>query len=243
MEFRLSMENQILEVSIVTSVKNEQATIGILLDYVSKTLTNYNILHEIIVIDHNSTDKTEELLNQKKREITNLRVFKIRNSQIKLGQALQIGISNAIGQYIITLDGDLSHPVKYLPLFIEKMRDGHDLIIGGRYLKNQARFNPFSRYIISKLFNIIPKSLIHKQISDYTTGYRGFKRILYQPNTYSARDFDFHVEFNIRLVKNAQSPIELPINYVKRRSGESKLRYSRQFKGYLVGIFHGILKN
>lgn len=229
----------VFKVSFVIPAKNEQINLPVLIYGIMRNIPSH-WQYDIIVLDHNSTDNTNLVLLKLAQKLPILRIIKIRNANILLGQALQIGIGKALGDFVITLDGDLSHPARFIPEILQSFEKGHDYVLGGRYLKNQPPFRPLSRFYISKTFNLLAKLCCWKPLNDYTTGYRGFQRSLFIPNSYISKDFGFHVEFNLRLARAAKNPLEIPILYIKRKHGTTKLKYHKQFLGYLKGILFGV---
>jgi glycosyltransferase involved in cell wall biosynthesis len=225
--------------SIVIPVKNEQKNIGVLLNQIDKALKNIDS-YEIVVINHSSTDNTLHILKDFSAKHKTLRILTIQDNNIKLGEAIQAGINFAYGKYIITMDGDLSHPVYYLPKFISYFQQGYDFILGGRYQKHQPAFYPIQRYYISKIFNTIPRIYLQNGMSDFTTGFRGFRKLFFEKLTFKSQDFNFHLELNIKLSRYIKNRKEIPIQYIKREEGTSKLRYRQQFLGYVKAILFGV---
>jgi dolichol-phosphate mannosyltransferase len=228
--------------SIVIPVRNEAENIAILLPQIVSVVNRYDpdLKYEILVIDHISTDNTPALLHSFQKEHPNLQVLTIIDPSIRLGDAFLQGFQAARGEFIITMDGDRSHPPEFLIPILEHLKSGYDLIIGGRYLRKQPPFEPKSRYRISKMFNLGPRLLLRKKISDYTTGYRAFKKELLSKCNLISHDFNIHVELNMKLAQLATKSIEIPIRYEKRVEGRSKLKYRQQFWGYFKAMLHSI---
>ncbi|MHA1818997.1 MAG: glycosyltransferase family 2 protein [Promethearchaeota archaeon] len=233
-------------VSIVIPVKNEQDNIIILLEnLINEFIIKNNINTEIIVINDQSTDATYDKLHQfKKKVLENKTIFKkchiviLNNIEIKhsVGRAIRLGIFNASSEYIITMDGDRSHIPSEAVEIYKKLKLGHDLVIGGRYMDGQKPFEPIERYKISKRFNQIIQLFYGERISDYTTGFRGFKRSLYDRILIISNGFEIHPELNIKLLLESSHAIELPIHYIKRTKGASKLRYWKVFLRYVLRV-------
>ena len=226
-------------VSIIIPVKDEEKNLELLLQGIVHIIPDtWN--YEIFVIDHNSIDTTPLILEKQQRIIPQLKILRIRNPKIKLGSAFQLAFRKTQYPFIITMDGDLSHPVSFLPRFLIGFEHKHDFIIGGRYNVHQPRFDPITRYYISRLFNYIPRIFTKNLVSDFTSGYRGFQSDLVQNHVFISTDFSFHLELNLFLTLNSKTPTEIPIVYVKRKHGKSKLKYFQQFAGYFKAIFYGM---
>jgi len=226
-------------VSIIIPVKDEEKNLVLLLKGIVHIIPD-TWKYEILVIDHNSKDKTPQILQNQQKIIPQLKILTIRNPKIKLGSAFQLAFRKTQYSHIITMDGDLSHPVSFLPQFLTAFEHEQDFIIGGRYNSHQPRFDPITRYYISRLFNYIPRIFTKNPVSDFTSGYRGFQSGLVQNHLFISTDFSFHLELNLFLTLNSKKPAEIPIIYVKRKHGKSKLKYFQQFAGYFKAIFYGM---
>lgn len=228
--------------SVLIPGRNEQTNVAILIPQIERRLSPLLQKEgfEIVVIEHCSTDRTYFTLQELQHTYSNLKICQITDRSIGLGDAFKIGFNHCRGVFILTMDGDRSHPPFFLPEFIRQFRSGHDVVIGGRYMRKQQPFNFQSRYYISKLFNLPPRIFINSQISDYTTGFRGFRRALLKRFPLKSKGFNLHIEINMKLVQTAHNPLEIPIQYIKRKHGESKLKYSKVFWGYLYAMLTSI---
>ncbi|HBE33156.1 MAG TPA: hypothetical protein DD990_18040 [Cyanobacteria bacterium UBA11368] len=119
-------ETAFLEVSIVMPCLNEAETLGICIEKAQSYLTQNNISGEIVVADNGSTDGSIEIAKQ-----MNARVIRVKKKGY--GSALMTGIAAARGKYVIMRDSDDSYDFINLTPFIEKLRQGYDLVMGNRF--------------------------------------------------------------------------------------------------------------
>jgi glycosyltransferase involved in cell wall biosynthesis len=114
------------ELSVVIPCRNEEATVAACIEQIRSTLENNHIAGEIIVADNGSTDKSAEIALSK-----SARVVPVENKGY--GNALMGGINVARGKYIIMGDADGSYDFTQIPVFLEKLRAGYELVMGNRF--------------------------------------------------------------------------------------------------------------
>lgn len=120
-----------IEVSIVTPMHNEELCIREFHTRISAALTGMGASHEIILVNDGSTDATGTIIRELARTDPNLKgVFLARNR----GQctAIYAGIQQSRGEFVVIMDGDLQHKPEEVPLLIETIRKGWDLVSGQR---------------------------------------------------------------------------------------------------------------
>ncbi len=118
-------------VSVVAPMHNEEQCAREFCTRVDKVLAGLGLGYEIIVVDDGSSDRTPRILEQLLAQLPRLRVATLsRNS----GQtaALDAGISISRGDWVVVMDSDLQHLPEEIPLLLEKMEEGHDLVSGAR---------------------------------------------------------------------------------------------------------------
>ncbi len=217
-----------------------------LIPSIIQVMEEISVAYELIIVNDCSTDNTGEVVKRFQEQYPQLRLITISpRLYVPVGTAIRLGIQRAVGSIIITMDGDGSHPAKFLPIFIGETKKGMKAIIGGRYCDDQPAFQPKSRYLISKLFNKLSGFIIRSKIRDLTTGYRiFFKNIAFG---LKAQDFDIHLEINAKIAKLKrllpETVGEIPIIYKKRKVGKSKLKYLKVGPKYIFTLFKSFLKS
>ena len=167
------MEEQFQEVefSVVMPCLNESATLATCIEKARSTLSKHHINGEIVIADNGSTDGSIEIA-------TRLGVKLVHISQQGYGSALMGGINAASGKFIIIGDADDSYDFTALGPFIEKLRDGYDLVMGNRFkggIKKGAM--PFlHRYLGNPVLTGIGRLLFPNPCGDFHCGLRGFRK-------------------------------------------------------------------
>ena len=181
---------------------------------------------DILVIDDNSKDGTSGLV----KDLNSKRVFVIdREEKMGLGTAYIRGFKFAIENkydYVFEMDADFSHDPASIPDFLYKMED-YDLIIGSRYINGIAVVNwPLSRLIISIGASIYTRLITFLPVNDVTAGFMCYKvDSLKQINLDSVKSngYSFQIEMKYRMWKKKFKILEIPIVFIDRRAGVSKM--------------------
>jgi len=121
-----------MDLSIVVPLYNEADSVTPLYRGIKDALAPLGLRHEILFVDDGSRDGTFEVASRLAAADPQLRVIRFRKNY---GQtpAMVAGIEHAGGEVIITMDGDLQNDPRDVPLFLEKVREGFDIVVGWRY--------------------------------------------------------------------------------------------------------------
>lgn len=158
-------------VSVILPVFNESSAIEELfkrLSAVFRKLATYTF--EIIVIDDGSTDNTLAIAKENAKKIKNLRVIELRKNYGQTA-ALQAGIDAAQGEIIISMDADLQHFPEEIPVFLDKMKEGNDVVCGWR----KERKEGLIRRLPSSIANYLLRKISGLEIRDIGTTYRAYR--------------------------------------------------------------------
>lgn len=185
---------------------------------------------EILVVDDNSPDGTGNYVEKLSLENNRIHVLK-RAGKMGLGSAYIEGFKWALNQkpyfdYIFQMDADFSHEPQKLLEFIEKLMD-YDVVIGSRYLNGVSVVNwPIKRLMLSYFANWYARTLSGIKVRDCTGGFKGFRRVVLEkmPFDYITSDgYAFQIEMNYYAQKLGFRIVEIPIIFVDRHAGTSKL--------------------
>ena len=225
---------------------------------------NKNISYEVIVVDDNSQDQTQHVIRklQKIEKYKDILCLKPRKGKLGLGSAYIHGLHFARGQFVIIMDADLSHNPKAIPEFIRKQEEGdYDVVTGTRYLASPSfsssfRINNSSnkanknkkeecgvygwdtrRKLTSRVANYLAHVLLNPGVSDLTGSFRLYRKSTFQAlvNSMQSVGYVFQMEIIVRAKKGGFKVAEVPISFVDRVYGSSKLGAS-EIIGYLSGL-------
>jgi dolichol-phosphate mannosyltransferase len=212
--------------SILLPTYNERENLPIVVALIEDYL--YDIQHEIIVIDDNSPDGTQQIATELQHQLGPEKIIlKPRSGKLGLGSAYIHGLKYARGDFVIIMDVDLSHHPRYIPLFIKKqIENDYDIVTGSRYLPGGgvAGWN-LNRKIISCGANYLTQLLLRPPISDVTGSFRLYRKSVLEKliSECTSKGYVFQMEMIVRAVKDGCRIAEVPIIFVDRLYGESKL--------------------
>lgn len=221
-------------------VQNLPIIIWLLIKYMDKSGFDY----EIIVIDDGSPDGTLEAA----KELQNIYgekkiVLRPREKKLGLGTAYIHGITHATGNFIVIMDADLSHHPKFIPEFIKKQQSkDYDVVSGTRYVGSGGVYGwDFKRKLVSRGANFLTQLLLRPGASDLTGSFRLYKKhvLLKLIESCVSKGYVFQMEMIIRARQLNYTIGEVPITFVDRVYGESKLGGSEivQFAANLLYLF------
>jgi len=184
---------------------------------------------EILVVDDNSPDGTGELADELAKE--NPRIHTIhRAGKQGLGTAYITGFHWALErdyEYVLEMDADHSHDPKHLPEFLEAVQDA-DLVLGSRYLDGRVTVVnwPMTRLILSYAANIYARLVTGNKLCDATGGFKCFRRRVLETielDSVRSNGYSFQIEMSFRAKRKGFRITEIPIVFVDRTDGESKM--------------------
>jgi glycosyltransferase involved in cell wall biosynthesis len=212
-----------IDCSVVVPLYNESKVVQELYDRLTKTLTATGLNYELIFIDDGSSDNTLQLLKSIASKDSKVLIVELRRN---FGQtpALAAGFDVARGQIIISMDGDLQHLPEEIPLFIEKLNEGCDVVSGWR--KNRVD-NLVMRKIPSRAANWLASKISGVDIHDFGTTFKAYRReIIEQLHLYG----EMHRFIPALLSQSGAKIIEIPITNIVRPSGSSNYGIGRTFR-------------
>ena len=183
---------------------------------------------EVLIVDDNSPDGTGELADQMAAADPNVHVLH-RAGKMGLGSAYVAGFKYALErdyEAIFEMDADFSHNPESLPVFLKELETA-DLVLGSRYLHGVTVVNwPLSRLILSYAANVYSRVITGMNIKDATGGFKCFRRQVLEAIDWSrvkSDGYGFQIEINFKAFRKGFRIKEIPILFVDRRAGESKM--------------------
>ncbi len=208
-----------VELSVEIPTYNEAENIP---DIVEK-LESLNLDLEIIIVDDNSPDGTGDVAEKLKEKYSNIKVLK-RPGKLGLATAIHDGLALAEGQYIAVMDADMQHPPDSLPRLLTKAKEGNDVVIASRYVK-EGRSEKFSIYrrIVSRGATFLAHAMLRetRNVKDPLSGFFVFRRDTMSPEKINSNGYKILLEV---LVKGTGKKVaEIPYTFKPRTKGTSKL--------------------
>lgn len=222
-----------INISVIIPVYNEEKNIPILYNKLIGVLNRLNKAYEIIFVDDGSTDKSCETICSLCKKDSRVKVVQLRKN---FGQtaALDAGIKNSAGDYIITMDADLQNDPEDIAPLLEKLKEGYDVVSGWRY----ERKDPILKRLFSFFANFLRRHLLNDKIHDSGCTLKVYKRECLM-------DLDMYGEMH-RYITGVLSISgykigELKVKHHPRKFGKTKYGYKRILKGFLDLFFIAFL--
>lgn len=191
-------------------------------------LFKYNPTVDLLIVDDDSPDGTGVLADQLGSSDSRIKVMHRKEKQ-GLGAAYIAGFKYAFESdydYVVEMDADGSHRAEDLPKLLA-VCESNDLVIGSRYVKGGSTENwPLHRRWLSKGGNFYAKLMLGTKLNDMTAGFRVFSvQFLKTMNleTINARGYSFQIEMAYRTIQLGGRTAEVPIVFIEREVGESKM--------------------
>lgn len=209
------------KVSVVVPTYNERENIPVLLDGLRRALDGrYTV--QIIVVDDSSPDGTAEAVRTA-AEVDPATVLLVRPAKMGLASALVDGFKMAQGEYLVMMDGDLSHRPEDLPGLLDRLADC-DIAVGSRYVPGGRTLGwPLHRRIMSRLAANAARAWLGMGVRDVTSGFAAFRRESLEPLLPSLNATGFKLLVEILARSRNASVVEHPILFIDRQRGHSKL--------------------
>ena len=200
---------------------------------------------DLAIIDDNSPDGTGKLADRIASKDRRVSVIH-RPAKKGLGLAYVEGFRWAMDRgftHIVQMDSDGSHrPSDLSALLVEA--ESHDLVIGSRWTAGGEVKNwPASRILISRIGNAYAATMLGSKLKDLTAGYRVYsaKQLAKLPlETIRAHGYGFQVEMTLRSAQSGAKIVEVPIHFVERESGKSKMTLGIVIEAFLLCTRWGI---
>ena len=212
---------------IVTPTYNERKNIRELVSILFELNPDFHIL----VVDDSSPDGTAEIVEELQADCPNLHLLS-RNEKTGLGSAYIAGFNYALErdyEAVVQMDADMSHDPKDVPLLIEAIENA-DLAIGSRYISGINVVNwPLQRLIISYGANIYTRLVTRLPVRDATGGFKCWRREALEAinlDGVRSQGYSFQIEMTYRVWLKGFRITEIPIIFVDRTVGESKMTRS-----------------
>ncbi len=182
----------------------------------------------VLIVDDSSPDGTGDIADRLARDQDKVHVLHRENKE-GLGKAYLAGFSWAIEQkydFIFEMDADFSHGPEYIKDFLREIQN-NDLVIGSRYISGVNVINwPMSRLLLSYFANVYTRVITGLPLRDATGGFKCFRRHVLESINFDnvkSSGYSFQIEMSMRAWKSGFRIKEIPIIFVDRVAGTSKM--------------------
>ena len=236
---------QKVDFSLILACYNESTTFEKSVREIISVLNNLKRNWEIIFVEDKSTDETKKSVEKLAREIENAQLRQGYAGQVRAifhtknegrGKSVSDGIKAAKGIICGYLDVDLEVSASYIPLFVEEIEKGSDMVIGKRFY--EGNFKSMIRFIASKFYSTLVKTILNIPIEDTEAGYKFFKSHKILPILSKVQDkhWFWDTEICTRAYWKGLKISQVPVLFVKRKDKKSTVKLIPDSWNYLIKL-------
>ncbi len=225
--------------SIVIPAYNEEDCIVQTVQTISEILERENIHYEILVVNDNSKDNTEKLLQQLNSEHSQLRY--INNYYPNgFGFAVRCGLENFTGDAVAVVMADSSDAPEDIVSYYHKLQEGYDCVFGSRFIKGGRIIDyPRHKLIVNRLANLFIKILFGFKFNDTTNAFKIYRQeVIAGISPLVSHHFNLTVEMPLKAIVRGYSYTTIPITWRNRTTGVSKLKLKEMGSRYLFIVLY-----
>ena len=229
----LPMDDHLL--SLIVPAFNEERTIESVLNRIFEFLPD---VHEVLVIDDASVDRTPELSHEYGKREKRVKLFRHKTNLGKTA-ALQTGFAVCTGSIVVVQDADLEYDPREISELIAPIKEGAaDVCLGSRFMVRRAgRVLYFRHFLANKFLTFINNLCTDLNLTDVETGYKASRADIAKNMIIESSGFGFEIEFVAKCKKIGARIYEVPISYYGRTYEEGKkigLKDGRDALWYLI---------
>lgn len=232
-----------MNLSIIIPAHNEEGCIELTINNLLHTLNKESIAFEILVINDNSTDTTETILQRLSALHTKVKL--LNNAYSKgFGFAIRTGLENFKGDAVAIVMADGSDDPKDVVRFFRKLEEGYDCVFGSRFIEGGKTYDyPKFKLVLNRLANLFIRILFVLRYNDTTNA---FKMYSYETirglKPFLSHHFNLTVELPLKAITRGYSYAILPNSWTNRKTGESKLKIKEMGSRYLFIVLYCLIE-
>jgi dolichol-phosphate mannosyltransferase len=223
------------KLSIVIPAYNEGKNIAKCLNELQATLREkYEIPYEIIVVNDNSTDETEEVVRAEMTMDAAIRIVN-RVPPGGFGRAVRSGMEVVMGDVVVVYMADLSDSPEDVVAYYRKIREGYDCVFGSRFMKGSEVQNyPPAKLLVNRIVNRCIQLMFWTRFNDLTNAFKAYRTaVIRDCGPYRACHFNLTLEMSLGALIRDYHIAQVPIRWYGRTWGSSNLKLVEMGRRYL----------
>ena len=233
-----SSRDELEVLSVVVPAKDEALDIEGLVLEINGLLNKHEIKHEILIVNDNSVDGTQEVLDALTPLISELVV--VRNEgKSGFGRAIKLGLKNVRGDAVAIVMADKSDRLSDLPVYWSALQAGADCVFGSRFIEGGALYQyPRVKLILNRIVNRLLQKIFRVSCNDITNAFKAYRvEAVRELGPFASNNFNITVELPIKMFIHGYSMRVVPTVWTGRQNGVSKLKIKEMGSQYLLTIF------
>ena len=230
-----------MKVSIIIPVRNEVLTIEKIIEQLENNLES--LTYEIIFINDFSEDNTVNVINDKIKNKTQIKIYE--NQKKGLGGAILEGINKSTGEAVCIMMSDLSDSIEDLKKYYEIIKNEKvDAVFGSRFIEGSKITDyPKKKLILNRIFNLFTKLLFISDYNDFTNAFKIYKKTaLLNTLPLVSESFNIFLELPLKIISRKMKYKIIPISWNNRKEGNSKFDIKELRSKYLFTLFYCLLE-
>jgi dolichol-phosphate mannosyltransferase len=204
------------KLTVLILARNEADNLERLLPQLADVLSLFRVAHDVVVVDAQSPDGTAAVAQRHGARVVQQRDKGYAN-------ALRQGIAQCSGDFVLTLDADLSHPPRFV-IGMLAARHAADVVIASRYVVGGSAVMPVTRRVLSAILNRTFAGTLQLPVRDLSSGFRLYRRDVLTAIVTRGAHFDVLPEIVAIALRRGFRACEIPFRYEPRAAGVSKAR-------------------
>lgn len=229
--------------SLVMPAYNEEGSVADTVISIVEFLRQHQVRHEVLVVNDNSRDGTESVLQHLAENYPEVRY--VNNSYPNgFGFAVRCGLENFRGDAVAIVMADGSDAAEDILQYYSKLREGYDCVFGSRFIRGGRVIDyPTHKLLVNRMANLFVQVLFGLPYNDTTNAFKAYRReVIEGVQPLISHHFNLTVEIPLKAIVRGYSYTMIPITWKNRKSGISKLKIREMGSRYLFVVLSILLE-
>lgn len=229
-----------MKLSIVIPAYNEEESITETIESIEAALTQISIPHEILIVNDNSKDNTEKVLQELGTRFEHVKYVNNPGPN-GFGYAIRYGLNHFSGDCVAIMMADMSDsPYDLIKFYTTMIEGGYDCVFGSRWIRGGKVFDyPKVKMLINRLANRIIRLVMNIKYNDTTNAFKLYKReVIIGVAPLIAPHFNLTIEIPLKAIIRGYSYAVIPNSWTNRKYGESKLKIKEMGSRYFFILMY-----
>jgi len=228
-----------VKLSVVMPARNEQGVVAETVSALLRTLQAASISYEIVVVDDSSTDKTALVVRALSARYSEVRLVQ-NTGRHGFGMAVRCGLQETTGDAVAIVMADGSDSPEDVVKCYYRLLEGPDCVFGSRFIRGgQVHDYPLHKLVLNRLANWFIRVIFGVPFNDFTNAFKLYRReVLEGMQPLISPHFNLTVEMPLKAITRGYSFAVVPISWMNRQTGISKLKIKEMGSRYLFIVLY-----